>query len=303
MTLTQLEYIIALDTHRHFVTAAEACFVTQPTLSMQIQKLEEELGTLLFDRSKQPILPTIEGVKIVAQARIVLQEAKRLKEIVYEEKGMIKGDLNVGIIPTLSPYLVPLFLEKFLEKYPDIQLKISEITTAEILQRLRNETLDIGILATPLHEAGILEQPLFYEPFVAYLPQNHLLKKKKLIEQADLEHEKMLLMEEGHCLRGQVLSFCKYKTAQGSSNLQYEAGSIETLKKLVDRNMGMTILPELAIMDMDEDSLDNVHYFENPEPKREIAMVFTRSQLKAKLMQALADCIKSSLPEKIIQFQ
>lgn len=298
MTLTQLEYIIALDTHRHFVSAADSCFVTQPTLSMQIQKLEEELGTLLFDRSKQPILPTLEGAKIVAQARVVLQEAKRLKEIVLSEKGMTKGDLKVGIIPTLSPYLVPLFLEKFLADYPDITLKISEITTAEILHRLRNETLDVGILATPLHEANILEQVLFYEPFVAYLPQNHALRKKKLIAQSDLQHEKLLLMEEGHCLRGQVLSFCKYKTEQADTNLRYEAGSIETLKKLVDRNMGMTILPELAIMEMDEDSLENVHYFDSPEPRREIGMVYMRSQLKAKLMEALAKAIKAALPEK-----
>lgn len=301
MTLTQLEYIIALDTHRHFVTAAEACFVTQPTLSMQVQKLEEELGTILFDRSKQPILPTLEGKDILAQARVVLQEAKRLKEIVLDGKKIIKGELKVGIIPTLSPYLVPLFLENFLTNYPEIKLKISEITTAEIIQRLKNETLDVGILATPLQEAHILEEALFDEPFVAYLPENHPLRKEKMIAQTDLVHEKLLLMEEGHCLRGQVLSFCKYKTDQSETNLQYEAGSIETLKKLVDRNMGMTILPELAIMDMDEDSMENVHYFAAPEPKRTIGMVFMRAQLKAKLMQALAKEIKAALPEKIIK--
>lgn len=299
MTLTQLEYIIAVDTYRHFVTAAEHCFVTQPSLSMQIQKLEDDLGLIIFDRSKQPIVPTTEGAIIIQQARIVLQEAKRLREMAKEQKNDLHGELHIGVIPTVSPYLIPLFLQSFLQNYPTIKIKISEIPTNEIIHRLKNETIDAGILATPLLENSIMEIPLFYEPFVAFFPDIHPFKNQKTIDQNDLKDMDILLLEEGHCLRTQMLQFCKPQSEKEKAHFIYEAGSIETLKNLVQRGMGITILPELSIMDLDEEKMEHVMYFNAPEPVREISLVHSRAQLKLKLIQCLEKEILASLPLKL----
>jgi LysR family transcriptional regulator, hydrogen peroxide-inducible genes activator len=163
MTITQLEYIVAVDTHRHFAKAAEQCFVTQPTLSMQIQKLEETLGSKIFDRSKQPVIPTEIGEEIIQQARIILNEVKKIDQLISDKQGILKGELKIGIIPTLAPYLLPLFLQPFLKKYPDVTIKVKEMTTDIIVEKLKTGRIDAGLLVTPLQEASIKEYPLFYE--------------------------------------------------------------------------------------------------------------------------------------------
>lgn len=305
MTLTQLEYILALDTYRQFVLAAEHCNITQPTLSMQVQKMEEELGIILFDRSKQPISPTSEGEIAIKQARLILQEVKRLKEMMRYEKTSLSGSLNVGIIPTLSPYLLPLFVQDFLASYPNIQLQIKEITTTEILQLLRNETLDVGILATPLKETNFNEKPLFYESFVAYLPKESPLTHKKLLTDKDIFNQHLLLPEEEHCLRDQILSFCKLQKGQATlqPNFRYNANNLETQKRLVELGMGIAILPELAIQDMPEEQIENVRYFEAPEPVREISLVYTRAALKSKLIDCLEQSILKHLPHRFLEKQ
>ncbi|MEJ2105202.1 MAG: LysR substrate-binding domain-containing protein, partial [Ignavibacteriaceae bacterium] len=208
MTLVQLYYIVAVDNFRHFAKAAEYCFVTQPTLSMQIHKLEEELGVLIFDRSKQPIIPTDIGSKIIRQARVILQESERLQGIIDDETGAFTGTLKIGIIPTVAPYLLPLFLKSFVQKYPKIELVIDEITTDEIVNGIHKDLVDVGILALPINQADIIERSLYFEPFVAYVSKTNSLYLKDKISIDDLSRDDLLLLKEGHCLREQTLKIC-----------------------------------------------------------------------------------------------
>lgn len=297
MNLQQLEYIVAVDVHRHFVTAAERCFVTQATLSMMIKKLEEELEVKIFDRSKQPVVPTEIGKLIIAQAKKALQDTARIKEIVNEERGLVRGELKVGIIPTLAPYIIPMFINSFLKKYPDVKLQISELTTEAISEKLEQYSLDVGIMATPLNNAALIEQPLFYEQFVVYASaQEKLLKKKYLLAQ-DIDINRLWLLEEGHCLRSQVMNLCELKHREKELHqLDFESGSIETLKKIVDLNQGITILPELALNDLHASQRDRVRQFKSPAPVREISIVTFRHFVKEKLIDALKQEILDNIP-------
>ncbi|MFN4247517.1 MAG: LysR substrate-binding domain-containing protein [Flavipsychrobacter sp.] len=297
MNLQQLEYIVAVDVHRHFVTAAERCFVTQATLSMMIKKLEDELEVKIFDRSKQPVVPTEIGKLIIAQAKKALQDTARIKEIVNEERGLVRGELKVGIIPTLAPYIIPMFINSFLKKYPDVKLQISELTTEAITEKLEQYSLDVGIMATPLNNTALIEQPLFYEQFVVYASaQEKLLKKKYLLAQ-DIDINRLWLLEEGHCLRSQVMNLCELKHREKELHqLDFESGSIETLKKIVDLNQGITILPELALNDLHASQRDRVRQFKSPAPVREISIVTFRHFVKEKLIDALKQEILDNIP-------
>lgn len=297
MNLQQLEYIVAVDTHRHFVKAAESCFVTQATLSMMIKKLEEELGVKVFDRSKVPVIPTDIGKSIIEQARIVLKESRKLEELVQYQKGMLTGDLRLGIIPTLAPYLLPIFLPKFLELYPQVRLQISELNTETIVGQLENQQLDAAILATPLNQPSINEQPLFYEQFAVYASPNSQLMKKKYVLASDIDINRLWLLEEGHCLRNQALNLCELKKKEYEGfQLDYEAGSIETLKKLVTINEGITIIPELALQDMPEAEMERIRFFKPPAPAREISIVTYRHFVKERLLAILRQTILDTLP-------
>lgn len=214
MNLQQLEYIIAIDKYRHFVKAAEACFVTQATLSMMIKKLEEELEVKIFDRSKQPVVPTDIGEKIILQAKITLQHAQKIKELINEEQDKISGELRIGIIPTLAPYLLPLFLPSYLKNYPLVKIQISELTTEEIVQRLERNEIDAGILATPLENKILIEKPLFYEQFVVYASKEEQFRNKKYLLAEDIDVNRLWLLEEGHCLRSQVINLCELKSKE-----------------------------------------------------------------------------------------
>lgn len=300
MNLQQIEYIVAVDTYRHFVTAAEKCFVTQATLSMMIKKMEDELSVKIFDRSKQPVQPTEIGKKLIAQARVVLQESRRLAEIVKQELNEFKGELKIGIIPTLAPYVVPLFITSFLKKYPHVRLKIFELTTPEITEKLEQQALDIGLLALPLNKPTLREEPLFYEEFVLYTSVNEKALKNKYIVPKDIDANRLWLLEEGHCLRSQVINLCGLKNKEKQLHqLDFETGSIETLKKLVDTNSGITILPELALKDMTGDQLKRVKYFKKPSPGREIGIVTYRYFLKENLVNVLRSEIVNALPKQI----
>jgi LysR family hydrogen peroxide-inducible transcriptional activator len=243
MTLVQLEYIVAVDTYRSFVGAAEKCFVTQPTLSMQVQKLEEMLKVKLFDRSKQPVVPTEIGAQIVAQARIILQESLKIKEIINSQQQEIIGELRIGIIPTVAPYLLPQVIAAMMEKYPELKLLIWEYTTEDIIHHIKTGVLDCGILATPLGDPAIDENPLYYESFVTYISKNSKLYKKKSIDADDLEDENIWLLNEGHCMRSQVLNICRSTKDNRLQGLTYNTGSVETLIRMVDRNDGATLIP------------------------------------------------------------
>lgn len=292
MNLQQLEYIVALDAHRHFAKAAEQCFVTQPTLSMMIGKLEEEVGVKIFDRSRQPVVPTLAGTALIAQARAILREAERFKEIGLEQESSLKGDLRIGIIPTLSPYLLPLFLQSFMENYPEIRLRISERTTSVLIEDMHKGLLDAAILVTPLNDATLREDPLFYEAFVVYSGQDY---HKEYLLPEDIDLNRLWLLEEGHCFRSQIMNICELRQ-QRHRTVEYEAGSLETLKQLADAQNGITILPELATGYLTASQLKKVKRFVAPEPVREVSLVTHRYLVKQRLVEALKSEILAHLP-------
>lgn len=245
MNLQQLEYILALEEHRHFVKAAEACFVTQSTLSMMVKKLEEELGAPIFDRKQKPLAPTPLGEKILRQARLILQQAGQLKAMVDWEQNQLGGRLRLGIIPTLAPYLLPLFLPSFLAACPDLQLELREMQTQDMERAMLAGDLDLGILALPFGHPALVQESLFYEDFLLYGDEFEMEKNYFLTEELDLSQ--LWLLEEGHCLRQQLVDFCALQLQKGESRqLNYLAGSLESLRMLVDYQGGFTILPRLA---------------------------------------------------------
>lgn len=301
MTLQQLEYIVALDTHRQFSAAAAACHVSQPSLSALVQKLEEELGVKIFDRSRQPVVPTELGREIVAQARAVLQEANHLRDLVSDHRENISGDFRLGIIPTLAPYLLPLFLKHFSEKHPLVNLSVSERTTEVLLRQLQLNLLDAAILATPTGESSLSEDPLFQEEFAAYAPREASILKKRYLLAKDIDPNRLVLLEEGHCLRNQVVNLCELQKVQSTlSNVHYEAGSLETLQRLVEAHSGITILPQLALFYLDEEQIQNVRFFHPPAPVREISLVTRRIFSKKKLLEALRAAILENLPQAVL---
>jgi LysR family hydrogen peroxide-inducible transcriptional activator len=300
MTITQLEYIIAVDTYRHFSVAAEQCFITQPTLSMQIQKLEEDLGIKIFDRSKQPVIPTEIGEEIIKQARVIIHEVKMMHQSVKDRKGLVAGELRIGIIPTLAPYLLPLFLQSFLDKYPDIKIRVKEMTTEIIIEKLKAGRIDAGLLVTPLQDSSIIEYPLFYEELVAYVSKSNAAYKKNYVLADDIDLKELWLLEEGHCFRSQIVSLCELKKQNNiQSHFEYEAGSIETLRKMVEMNKGITILPELATIDFSLKQQNMIRHFKTPAPVREVSLVTHRNYVKKKLVDVLKEEVLASLPKKI----
>ena len=302
ITLTQLSYIVAVAQTRNFGLAAKACFISQPTLSMQIQKLEEEIGAILFDRSKKPVEPTTIGRQIVEQAQIVLQEAFRIEEIIKSERGEISGDFKLGIIPTLAPYLLPLFLEKFTKKFPRVNLIVEELQTRQIIEKLKEDEIDSGILVTPLNIKGIIEQPVFNEPFMVYLAPNHPLLSLSKVSDKDLNLNDIWLLNEGHCFRDQAIEICKKARGKGikHKNLIFESGNLETLKRLVDQKFGYTLLPSLAILGMSaSEQKKKVRFFKSPIPTREVSIVYSRAFLKKSIIEALYNVIASSLPDEL----
>ena len=301
MNIQHLKYVLAVDMHRHFATAARNCYVTQPTLSMMIRALEDELGIRIFDRSRQPVVPTAGGEAVIAQAKIIVQEAERMKEIIHELKGEIKGELKLGIIPTVAPYLLPLFLNSFLRKYPRLKIKIIELTTQQIIEKLKEHHLDVGILATPLNTEALKEQPLYYEQFVVYASRDEKLMKKKFLIPSDIDTSHLWLLEEGHCLRTQILNLCELrKKGLETSNVEYEAGSIETLKKMVDINNGITILPELALEELSKKDKKFVRHFKPQVPVREISIVTYRHFVKQRMVDILKEEICNAVPREML---
>ncbi|MDH4058979.1 MAG: LysR substrate-binding domain-containing protein [Cyclobacteriaceae bacterium] len=295
MTLTQLEYLVALDTHRHFVLAAEKCFVTQPTLSMQIQKLEKELGVKIFDRTKQPVIPTEIGESIIAQARIILREAAVIKQLITDQKDSLSGELRIGIIPTLAPYLLPPLFKHMREKYPQVNLIIKETITEEVIHNLKNNRLDCGIVVTPLKDISIKEHLLFYEELFVYVSKNNALRDKKYVLPAEIEPEQLWLLEEGHCFRSQILNLCELRK-YSDRHFKYETGNIETLKRMVDKSEGITILPELAVMEFTKSQLKLVKQLKEPRPAREVSLVTHRDHLKSRHLTILKDEILKIVP-------
>ena len=305
MTITQLEYLISLNTYGSFSEAAEKCFVTQPTLSMQIQKLESELDVVIFKRDKFPIVPTEVGLKIIDQAKQIIKEKEKLSVIVQMEKGEFIGALKVAIIPTISSYLLPMFLKSFTENYSNIELIIDEVTTDEVISGLDKGSFDIGIIALRATVANIISESLYYEPFVAFVPSDHKLIKKSKISQDDLNVNDFLLLKEGHCLRDQTLSICKNSEndwVEKHNKVIFESGNLETLIKLVEQKFGMTLLPSLAVKYIKEKKkLNQIKEFGNPVPKREIGLIYSNTFIKMHFLDAIRKEILNVIPEEFKQ--
>jgi len=297
MTLQQLQYVVALDAHRHFVKAADSCFVAQPTLTLQVKKLEEELDIILFDRTAQPLKPTIMGIAFIEKAREILRDVSALKELVTEEKELLSGVLRLGIIPTLAPYLLPLFLKDFQKEFPQIQLIVKELQSEAILTGLKNDTLDLGLLVTPVEDNSIQELVIFYEPFLVYASEESSLSKKKELEANDIKPDDLWLLNHGHCFRNQVLNICNSTEKPfEKEQFSFESGSIETLKNLVKNNYGYTLIPELAV----QMGVDNkfIKRFKEPVPAREVSIVCHQSFTRKLLLQQFQQLLLKVIPPK-----
>lgn len=299
-TFTQLEYIIAVDKLKHFGRAADSCNVSQPSLSAQIQKVEEELSVTIFDRSKKPIVTTDLGLKVVEQAKKVLLEHHRLMNLQLNT-NKIQGKFHLAVIPTLSSYIVPLFIESFSKKFPDVELMISENKTSEILELLHEDKIDAGLLVTPIEDESIQEKPLFLEPFYVFAADHHPFLNKTSITESDLEGKTLWLLNEGHCFRNQVIEICGFKNKnQVLNNVTFESGNLETLKNLIRQGQGYTLLPYLATFNLSkEEKLKNLKVFKKPIPSRQVSLTYTRKFNKEKIIEALASEVLSNLPEEL----
>lgn len=296
MTIQQVKYVLALDTHRHFSKAAESCFVTQSTLTIQVKKLEEEIGAVLFDRTKQPLKPTSMGEKFIGKARQIERELQELKDMFTREHNETQGTFRIGVIPTLSPYLLPLFISEFLENFPETKLDVEELESESIMELINQGRLDIGIVSTPLNEPNIKEIPLFYEPFLLYAHEkNEILKRKGSVDIRQVKANEIWLLKQGHCLRNQMLNFCEFNKLKNTRNLALEGGSVETLKRMIKETSGYTLIPELSF-EKTSDSL-NVRRFKEPEPAREISLVVQKNFTKDLLLTELRKSILKKIPK------
>jgi LysR family hydrogen peroxide-inducible transcriptional activator len=290
MTITQLKYVLAVAQYQNFTKAANKVFVTQPTLSMQIQKLEDELDVQIFDRSKKPIALTETGKKIVQQAHNIVNESDRIQDIVDQEKGFIGGDFKIGVIPTVMPTLLPMFLTNFVNRYPKVRLRIEEMTTDNIIEGLLEGSIDAAIAATPLKNEMIKERVLYYEPFVCYDPSNSGKATSKM-KVDDINIDKLLLLEDGHCFKDSILNLCRSSRESDQERFTLESGSFETLIKLSDEGLGMTLLPYLNTLDLSEIKQKNLRFFEEPSPAREVSLIYHKSELKMQIIEALQTVI------------
>ena len=303
VTLTQLAYAVAVDTHRHFERAARACNVTQPTLSMQLRKLETALGVTLFDRSSTPVIPTDIGTVLIEQARVVLLESARLGEICDATSGLIAGELRLGVIPTLAPYLLPNVLEVLAERHPQLEIIIEERVTESVIDGLRDDTLDAGLVATAVESRGIVGRTLFREPFFGYVSPGHRLANRARLELSELSLDDLWLLSEGHCLRTQVVTLCQQRSRRrngsrsegpGCTRLaRFESGNLETLKRLVERGLGMTLLPALAAAALGTNAQRRMLIpFAEPIPGRAIRLVRRRRHSREQAVRAVATVIR-----------
>ena len=301
-SITQLEYLLAVDRNRHFGKAAKECNVSQPSLSIQLQKVEEELDIIIFDRSKKPILPTERGIDVINQAKVVIREHERLKHIAKKENSTLKGNFRLAVIPTLSPYVIPYFIKSFSSKYPEVNLEINEYQTHEIIKLLENDQIDAGLLVTPLKEESIIERSLFFEPFHLYVSKDHPLYKRKKISDSDLDGNDVWLLDEGHCFRDQVIKVCSLKKDKNSriQNVSFKSGNLETLKNIIRQGSGYTLLPHMATTNLSKSEKDNmVKKFSKPVPTREVSLVHSRLFLKEDIIDALEKEIIENIPKEL----
>jgi LysR family hydrogen peroxide-inducible transcriptional activator len=299
MNIQQLEYIIAVDKYRHFARAADECRITQPTLSMMIQKLEEELDVKIFDRTKHPVEPTAVGKQIIDQAHVSLKNFRQIKYLVENEQQTTKGCFALGIIPTIATYLVPVLLSR--QDETGIELTLKEYTTTDLIDRILKGELDGGLLAGPLNHPELAEYPVYYEKFYAYVSPQDKRSSEKEIDINDVDINDIWLLENVHCLRGQIERLCrlKKKASTGNASVKYESGSIDTLIHIVDYNQGITIIPELHAMGLSEDKQENLRAFKNSTAVREVSLIVGRDYVRKSMLNIILKLIKSIVPKSM----
>ena len=303
MTLQQLEYIMAVARHGHFGRAADACNVTQPTLSAMIGKLEEEIGAKLFDRNRQPIVPTSVGERVILQAREVLAQADSIKDIVLEEKQSLGGVFRIGILPTIAPYLLPRFFPQLMKKYPNSDIRVREMKTHEIKEALLQGDIDAGILATIEGLEEYEQTHLFYEKYVGYVSREDVLYNKEVIRTSDVAGSRDLwLLDEGHCFRDQMVRFCQMKSSQ-TSQLAYNLGSMETFMRMVESGKGITFIPELAVMQLGSEQKELVRPFAIPVPTRQLLLITNRNFIRQTLLDVIVKEIQASVPKEMLKLK
>lgn len=301
ITLTQLEYIVAIDEYRHFAMAADKCFVTQPTLSMQIKKLEDELGVIIFDRSRQPVVPTDIGAKLIEQARATLASTERIKEIIKEEQQEIGGTLKIGIIPTLAPYLLPVFIGNYIRKYPAVKVEVEELVSEEIIRRLKHDLIDIGLFVTPYRDEKIVECPVFWEEMLVYANAGHEILKQKEIHLQDIATPEIWMLGDGHCFRDQVVNLCAMSGMQHNNlPFAFESNSLETLMRIVDMEGGFTLIPELVLQYLPEEKKKQIRTLADNKPLREVSVIYSRHFTKQRLIKLLCEEIRTVVPAHML---
>ncbi|MGN0281200.1 MAG: hydrogen peroxide-inducible genes activator [Prevotella sp.] len=300
MTLQQMEYIVAVYRVRHFAKAAEQCGVTQPTLSAMIQKLEQELGVKLFERSSQQVTPTAIGRLVVEQAWKVLSRAKKIKDIVEEERNALSGTFRIGILPTIAPYLLPRFFTRLMADYPDVDFRVSEMKTADCKKALSRGEIDVAIVVALEDMEGYEQDGLYFEQFIAYVAESDSLFHSKAIRSADLSGHFIWLLDEGHCFRDQLVKFCNIKSACDSKTT-YSLGSIETFMRMVEAGQGITFIPELALDQLSDVQKRLVRPFAIPIPTREVVMLTTKTYVRKGIKQMVIDEIRNSVPQRMLK--
>lgn len=302
MTLQQLEYILAVYRFRHFAKAAEHCHVTQPTLSAMIQKLEEELEVRLFDRSRQPVAVTPAGEGVIRQAREVLLQAERIREVIEEEKQSFAGTFRLGILPTIAPYLLPRFFPQLMNKYPRLDIRVAEMKTVDIRKALQEGEIDAGIVAGLAGMEELRQVELFYEEFYLYVAREDVLSRQETIRTSDLTDKQLWLLDEGHCFRDQMERFCQLQAARASQQA-YRLGSMETFMRMVESGKGITFVPGLAVLQLGEAQRELVHPFAIPRPARRIVLLTRPDSIRHSLLAMLVEEIRKSVPREMLALQ
>ena len=298
MTIIQLKYAIAVSQYKNFTLAAEKCFVTQPTLSMQIQKLESELDIQIFDRTKKPIQLTEIGEKIITQCKKIVNESEKMKDVVDQDRGIIAGNFRIGIVPTVMSTLLPIFLDDLIKSFPLLKVSFFEHPTSDLISKLKNKKLDLIIASTPLEDEELVEKPIFYEPFVAYLPKSNQHFGKKEIAPKDLYSNQLLLLRDGNCFRNSIENLC-FDCNEYKGKFELKSGSFETLINLVDKGLGITFLPYLHTLRLNEGQQKMLHHFKNPKPSREISLVHLKNGVKNHIVNEIKTLIDRLIKTKI----
>lgn len=298
MTIQQLKYIVALDAERNFARAAEACTVTQPGLTIQLKNVEEEIGIKIFDRTKVPLTPTILGIEIIHRAKKILKEVEEIRDFVITEKNVLEGEVKLGVISTLSPYLIPLFIQSMKSVAPKMHFIIKEAGTGILMQELETGGIDIALMATPTGSTNLREFPVFNEPFVAYLNASHPLASAEFYEMQSSDKPELLLLQHEYCYNAQLLDICNIKEERKlMQQFSYDISSIETLKNLVRAQLGFAIIPELSTLNEAESTFFKP--FKDPKPVREISLVVSDTFSRKLLLEKMSEAIWNSLPEKM----